>query len=165
MVELPQAGQMLLATKSPSTSIPSNGEEQVFHGQEPQQKKGWTWVKLCHPPLLSSCPTLWLPMTAPSKTGKGGGWKTEAIAAFSAHYLPWEGPDTWVYSGGIFCTRPSFTTFFFFSSRKSKKIVSEWQFGLLGFSGFYFSPLGDLCQLLLHAYETHNFQPFLTGVK
>ena len=34
MVELPQAWQMLLAMKSPSTFIPSNGEEQVFHGQE-----------------------------------------------------------------------------------------------------------------------------------
>lgn len=64
----------------------------------------------------------------------GGGWKTEAIAAFS-HIICIE--DTQVYSGGILCLRPSFTFFkLFFLAERLQKLASKWQFGLLGFSGF-----------------------------
>lgn len=154
--------ELLEAMKSPSTSIHSNGEGQVFHGREPQQKRGPTWVKHCHPPLLlCSYPTLWLPMTALPKVGEEETWghccllNTVFALRRPSHLgsLRWNTLDEASIDSILF------------PFQQSQKVVSKQQFGLLGFSGVYFSPFGGLCQLLLHAYETHNFQPFLTGVE
>lgn len=90
----------LLPVKNPSTSVPSDGEEQFMP------------KSLNLSQALSSSSTASFPSHSGSacdtsfQRGKGEGWTTEAIVAFSAKHLPQRGPEVWVYSGGILCMRP-----------------------------------------------------------
>lgn len=160
MVELLQAGQTLLAMKSPSTSIPSNGEEHIFHGQRRTNSSQALSFSPCSAlSTLWDCPWRRFPRWGEEEVGK------LRLLLPSQHVICLEKDQTPGFTQVEYSAWGLYLLLLFFFSRESQKFVSEWQFGLLGFSGFYFSPLGNSCQLLLHAYETHSFQPFLTGVK
>lgn len=137
MAELPQEGQMLLAMKSPSTSVPSNGEEEVFHGQESQQKKGPTWVKCCHPPLLRSCPTLGLPVIALPEGGEAEVGKPRLLLP-SQHTICLEEYQTPVFTQVEYSAWGLHLPFSFFSAERVKKLSASDSLGCWGLVVFIF---------------------------